>query len=56
MRGDLKGRIRERLKEHTGTADPKKQAKHFDKDEKLEGELEDTAKKAFRLVRRLRRE
>ncbi len=48
-------KIKERLKSHTGTKDPERQAQHFDKDEKVEKELEKTASRTYKLIRKLRK-
>lgn len=47
-------KVKERIKQHTGSEKPSKIAAHFDKDEKVEKELTNTMSKASKLLRRLR--
>jgi hypothetical protein len=51
----LSMKVKNRLKSHTGSKDPEKQVQHFEKDEKVEKELENTIDRTHRLIRKLRK-
>jgi len=56
MKPEMKMKVRKRVQEHTGSSKPSKQMEHFDRDEKIESQLEGASKRVFNLVRRMRRE